>query len=88
MEEERKAILRGKEAHHLPLKSVENSFLKKINIRTKAGGEKQLIVNKSKAIKIFCTECMGWEAHPNECTSINCALYPWRGKSREATSES
>jgi len=33
-----------------------------------------------KAIKAFCTECMGFETHPKDCTSTNCPIYPFRGK--------
>ena len=36
---------------------------------------------RSKAIKAFCTECMGFSEHPRECTSPVCPLYPYRGKS-------
>lgn len=43
-------------------------------------------VSRSKAIKLMCTECMGWDAHPNGCTDINCPLYPFRGKTLMAYS--
>lgn len=36
---------------------------------------------RGKAIKAFCTECMGFSEHPRECTSPLCPLYPFRGKS-------
>lgn len=39
---------------------------------------------RSKAIKAFCTECLGYETHPKDCTSVNCALYTFRGKSLAA----
>ncbi len=35
---------------------------------------------RGKAIRIHCTECMGFETNPSECTSVNCALYPYRKK--------
>jgi hypothetical protein len=35
---------------------------------------------RGKAIKVHCTECMGWETHPKECTDPNCPSYPYRGK--------
>ena len=35
---------------------------------------------RSRAIKAFCTECMGFDTHPRECTSPLCPLYPFRGK--------
>ena len=31
------------------------------------------------AIKAHCSECMGWESHPRDCTATQCALYPFRG---------
>ena len=38
---------------------------------------------RGKAIKAFCTECMGFLGHPvGECTSPRCPLYPYRGKIR------
>lgn len=33
-----------------------------------------------KAIKAFCTECLGFETHPKDCTASSCPLYPFRGK--------
>ena len=39
---------------------------------------------RSLAIRIMCTECMGWETHPKECTSNTCPLFPFRGKSEKA----
>lgn len=35
---------------------------------------------RGKAIRIHCTECMGHEENPVNCTSKNCALYPYRKK--------
>jgi len=34
---------------------------------------------RSKAIKFMCTECMGFEGHPKDCTAVNCPLFPYRG---------
>lgn len=39
---------------------------------------------RSKAIKLFCTECMGWDSHPKDCTAPNCPLFPFRGKKQDA----
>jgi hypothetical protein len=37
------------------------------------------------AIKMCCTECLGFEADPrSECTSPLCPLYPYRGKTLRA----
>lgn len=50
-------------------------------IRTKDGGTKEVSINRGKAIKLMCTECMGWgEADPKDCTAPLCPLYPFRGK--------
>lgn len=51
-------------------------------VRTKTGGTVTLNITRGKAIKMFCTECLGWETHPNECTSPLCPLYPYRGLTR------
>jgi hypothetical protein len=32
------------------------------------------------AIKVMCTECMGFEGSPKDCTAVRCPLYPFRGK--------
>jgi hypothetical protein len=39
---------------------------------------------RSKAIRLHCTECLGWDVNPRDCVSVNCALYPFRGKSNAA----
>lgn len=50
-------------------------------IRTKNGKLKKVKITKNIAIKLMCTECLGYgEAHPSECSSVNCPLYPFRGK--------
>ena len=51
------------------------------------GDQKLVDVEKwtrSKAIKAFCTECLGFEIHPKDCTTVCCPLYPFRGKSLTA----
>ena len=30
------------------------------------------------AVKVFCTECLGWEGSPADCTAPLCPLYPFR----------
>jgi hypothetical protein len=40
------------------------------------------------AIHAHCSECMGWEGNPRDCTATRCALYPFRGmthRTREAS---
>ena len=32
------------------------------------------------AIRLHCTECLGFEGNPKDCTSPACALYPFRKK--------
>jgi len=49
-------------------------------IRSKNGKLIDVTMNRGLAIKAMCTECMGWEGDPKECTSIYCPLHPWRGK--------
>ncbi len=36
-------------------------------------------LTRSKAIKLFCQECMGWQAHlVRDCPSKTCVLFPYR----------
>lgn len=35
---------------------------------------------RSRAIKAFCTECLGYEDHPKYCETKLCPLLPYRGK--------
>lgn len=35
---------------------------------------------KKQAIQAHCTECMGFEENPINCTSFTCSLYPYRGR--------
>ena len=50
------------------------------NIRTSNGGTKAVSLTRDKAIRAFCTECLSYEDHPDICTSLQCPLYPFRGK--------
>jgi hypothetical protein len=43
-------------------------------------GTVEVVLNRQTAIKAQCTECMGYESDPKECTSKLCSLWPWRGK--------
>lgn len=36
------------------------------------------------AIRLHCTECLGFEGDPKDYTSPNCALYPFRKKTYKA----
>ena len=36
-------------------------------------------ITRSKAIRLFCIECMGWQPHLiPDCPSNHCVLYPYR----------
>jgi len=50
--------------------------------RTKNNGFREEWINRKEAIKLHCTECMGWETDPKCCTSPLCPLYPFRGKTK------
>ena len=56
----------------------------KHTVRTKDGGIKTVEINRGQAIALHCSECLGWEENPKDCTSVNCALYPFRKSSRLA----
>jgi hypothetical protein len=49
-------------------------------VRTRDGGTITARMTKGLAIKMMCTECMGYEANPSECTSTFCPLFPYRKK--------
>ena len=52
-------------------------------IRSRNGGFVEVApYGYTKAIRAMCMECMGWESDPvADCTSPNCPLFPFRGKS-------
>lgn len=56
----------------------------KHTVRTKDGNLKEVDITRNQAIALHCTECMGYEDHPKNCTSVNCALYPYRKITRLA----
>ncbi len=58
----------------------------KHKIKHKDGTEISVSLTRGKAIKIFCTQCCGYEYHPSECEITDCALWPYRGKSLVAIS--
>lgn len=51
-----------------------------VQIKTKSGKLKYVKLTKSKAIKCYCTQCMGWETNPKDCEITECPLYLYRGK--------
>ena len=57
-------------------------------IRARDGGFVKVTLNRNRAIKAMCTECMGYsEANPKDCTSPYCPLYLFRGKIQLAYQE-
>lgn len=42
------------------------------------GNFKTIKLTARRAIIEHCKECLGWETNPKECSSCNCALYPFR----------
>lgn len=55
-------------------------------IRARDGGTVEVDgYTRGRAIKLFCTECLGWgEVHPKDCTDTLCPLFPYRGKTQTA----
>jgi len=54
-------------------------------VRTRDGGEVEVSpYTRQTAISLMCSECMGWESHPRDCTAVKCPLYPFRRKSQLA----
>lgn len=39
-------------------------------------------LSRSDAIKLFCTQCLGYENHPKDCKVDTCPLYFYRGITR------
>ena len=61
-------------------RKAAKTFKKEHTFRTKDGGTKTQVISRKQAISLFCMECMGWEVHPNDCTSPMCPLFPYRSK--------
>lgn len=54
-------------------------------VRTKDYGETKKVVEIDHYTRArFCTECMGFEEHPRNCTAKLCPLFPFRGKVLDA----
>lgn len=49
-------------------------------IRTSNNKRTTVDLTPQLAIKLFCTECCGWESNPKDCGQTICPLYPYRGK--------
>ena len=53
-------------------------------VRTSTNGRRELRYGRELAIRMKCTECLGWEGDPAECTAPLCPLYPFRGLTRKS----
>ena len=51
-------------------------------VRTQDGGTRTMKMARTLAVRAMCTECMGWDSHPKDCTSKLCPLYPFRGRTQ------
>lgn len=52
-------------------------------VRTADGRYRELRLTRKVAMAAFCSECMGFEENPADCTSKLCPLYPFRAKTLE-----
>jgi len=53
-------------------------------VRTPAGGVRTFKpYTRGFAIKAFCTECLGFDGDPADCTATLCPLFPFRGRTRK-----
>ena len=52
-------------------------------VRTADGRYKELKLTRKLAMSAMCTECMGFEGNPADCTSKFCPLFPFRVKTLE-----
>lgn len=59
-------------------------MLKKHTIRTKDRGTKTFSYARTLAVRLFCTECLGWETDPKDCTSPLCPLFPFRRRTQSS----
>ena len=49
-------------------------------VRMRDGTTKALTYGRNMAIKLLCTECLGFEGDPKDCTCPLCPVYPFRGR--------
>lgn len=60
---------------------VRKSGTVKHTIRSNLGNPIEVTLTRSLAVKVFCTECLGYgEENPKNCSSLLCPLWPFRGK--------
>lgn len=60
--------------------AIKTPTMVRHTVRTKMGGRKEIKYGRKGAIYLMCTQCLGWEEHPETCTDPLCPLYPFRGK--------
>lgn len=59
----------------------ENVINKKHTIRHADGGTITIEnYSRTKAIRLMCSECMGFESDTKGCTDFKCPLFPYRGE--------
>lgn len=51
-------------------------------VRTADGRYRELKLTRKLAIAVHCTECLGFETDPKDCTSYNCPFFPYREGTR------
>jgi len=57
----------------------------KHTVRSMDGGTKDFApYTRGLAIKLHCTECMGYESDPKHCTDTKCALFTYRARTFRA----
>ena len=50
------------------------------SVRAADGGLLELRLTRKLAMACFCTECLGFEDNPADCTAVLCPMYPFRAK--------
>ena len=63
-------------------KAARVSLYTSHTVRTRDGGERALKCGRMLAIRLMCTECLGWGDDPKDCTASLCPLFPFRGRTR------
>ena len=56
------------------------SYAKTHTVLCADGNYRKFKLTRTRAIAVHCTECLGFEEHPRDCTSLHCPLFPWRKK--------
>ena len=58
----------------------ENVIVNKHTVRHADGGTITIEnYSRTKAIRLMCSECMGFESDTKGCTDYKCPLFPYRG---------